>query len=211
VEFTEIAPLAVLHVPPAGVPNNGDEANKHMENVPAIEVGMGSTVTTLMAVQPVPDKVYVTDAVPANTPVTTPVVEFTVAKPVYPTSLHVPGPTPSVNGTVAPTQTCGEVGLIGGGAGFTVSVRVTLQIPPVVAITVTVPEDTPVSKPENAPIVAIVVGTHNHVTPLAEFVNVTELLTQTDVGPRIGPGIGNTVIVIRLSKVQPSASVIVTE
>jgi len=139
------------------------------------------------------------------------VVELTVAKPVYPTSLHVPGPTPSVSVIVDPTHTCGEVGLIAGGAGLTVSVRDTLQMPPVVATIVTVPDETPANVPENEPIVAIEGDIEVHVTPLAELVKVTELPTQTEVGPRIGPGIGYTVIVIRFNKVQPRASVIVTE
>jgi hypothetical protein len=81
------------------------------------------TVMSMLAIQPVPGKVYVIFTVPAATPVTTPVEDPTVARPLP--LVQVPPPA-SVRVIVWPTHTL-EGPEMAPGSGFTVSVRVVLH------------------------------------------------------------------------------------
>ena len=119
---TEVLPLD--HVPPV-VPSvnvivepaqNGDDAE--------IATGVVLTVTTVVAVQPVPREYVIID-VPDNTPVTTPVPETTVATVVVPLD-QVPPVTPSVNVIVVPAQN-GEDADMADGAAVTVTIVVAEQ------------------------------------------------------------------------------------
>ena len=69
---------------------------------PALIVGNPFTVTTVITLPP--ERLYEMFAVPAATPVTTPVAEFTVAIPVLPL-LHVPPLVALLNVVVLPTHT----------------------------------------------------------------------------------------------------------
>lgn len=90
-----------------------------MPPVGRIAVGAGLTVTILVALHPA-DDVYVIDVVPADTPVTIPVPEPTVAIAVF-TLLHVPPVVVVLNVAVAPTHIT-VVPLIDAGSGLTVTV-----------------------------------------------------------------------------------------
>ena len=89
--------------------------------VPVIEAGKGLTVTLVVVIQPV-GKVYEMVTVPADTPVTTPVPEPTVALLVL-LLLQVPPVVASVNAVVKPAHTL-VVPVIEAGNGFTVTVIV---------------------------------------------------------------------------------------
>ena len=125
--------LVKVVVPPtqiAGVP----------ANVPAL--GGAVTVTTNDAVAfehpPEPTTVYVIVAVPAETPLTTPVVEFTVATPVLP-ELQVPPVTVELKVVLPPTQIPWvplNVPALGAAVTVTVRVAVTLEEQPPVPVTV---------------------------------------------------------------------------
>jgi hypothetical protein len=79
--------------------------------------GNGLIVTTEKVVQPVAVKVNVMFAVPGVTPVTTPVVEATVAIPVALLD-HVPAPAGSLKAVVVPGQACNRP-VIAAGIGLT--------------------------------------------------------------------------------------------
>jgi hypothetical protein len=79
--------------------------------------GVGLTVTTLVAKQPV-DRLYVMALVPAATPLTVPVPEPTVAMPVA-LLLHVPPPVALARVVVRNGQTA-VVPVIDAGNGLTV-------------------------------------------------------------------------------------------
>jgi len=125
-------------------------------------------------------------------PHTTPVVEPTAAHEVHEGSLHVPPGLASVKvRPQLPTHTCGLVGAIAAGAGWTVIVFETEQSPaPVLYTTVYKPGAIPVTVPENAPIEASVPGPPLQVPPETELVSVIEAPGHTVDGPPIGPGIG---------------------
>jgi hypothetical protein len=91
-------------------------------------------------------------AVPAATPVTTP-VELMVATPVL-LLLHVPPGVISDKLVVRPTQTL-SVPVIAAGFGLTVMITVAIQPTGDVAVMVTVPAETPVTTPVDEPTVAI--------------------------------------------------------
>jgi hypothetical protein len=77
-----LAVLLLLHVPPVIVLFKSLVAPTHALAVPVIEDGVVFTVTTLVTAVPQP-VVYCMVAFPALTPVTTPVVETTVALAVF--------------------------------------------------------------------------------------------------------------------------------
>ena len=92
-------------------------------------------------------------AVPAATPVTTPVEEPTVATEVLVLN-HVPPGTISLRVIVLPVATA-ELPVIGA-TGSTVKVTVAMAVPTIYVI-VAVPADTPVTTPVDEPIVATAV------------------------------------------------------
>ena len=125
VELTLAMPEALLaHVPPVGVELNVVVEPIQTDAVPVIAVGEVLTVTVATDSQPVPRE-YVIFAVPAATPDTTPVVEFTVAVPVAPL-VHIPPVGEQLNVVVDPVQTV-RVPVIAPGAAVTVILFVTKQ------------------------------------------------------------------------------------
>jgi hypothetical protein len=114
------------HAPP-GVPLvSGVQKPIHVRGNPVIEAGNGFTVTTIVVRQPV-GNVNVIRAVPAETPVTTPVTA-SIAAIAGLALLHVPGPPGEalLSVVIDPTHTTG-VPSIGSGFGFTVKVAATVQ------------------------------------------------------------------------------------
>ena len=104
--------------------------------------GVAVTVTDLVAVAfaqpPVPFLVYVMIAVPAVTPLTTPVEAFTVAIPVALLD-QLPPDTVEVNVVVPPTQTPCVPLMVPADAGLvTVMVPLAVPVPPVHPLRVTV-------------------------------------------------------------------------
>ena len=127
VELTLAVPDKLLvHVPPVGVELNVVVEPIQTDAVPVIAAGEALTVTVANDSQPVP-KEYVIVAVPAATPDTTPVVEFTVAVPVAPL-VHVPPVGEQLNVVVDPAHTA-SVPVIAPGDVFTVTARVAKQPP----------------------------------------------------------------------------------
>ena len=96
--------LLLAQAPPAGLENKVEEAPAQTARPPVIDDGIVFTVTVAILLQPVEVSVKVTGAVPADIPVTTPLVTLTVAIPVAPHD-HVPVPEPLVNVIVFPWQT----------------------------------------------------------------------------------------------------------
>ena len=92
--------------------------------VPVMAAGSAYTVTIVLARQPV-GKVYVTIAVPAETPVTTPEL-LPTDNIVVPEVLHVPPGDASVSVTVSPAQTC-KMPLMADGKGSTIKGAVLMQ------------------------------------------------------------------------------------
>jgi hypothetical protein len=87
---------------------------------PVMDAGSAFTVTSAVFVQP--EDVYVTIAVPSDTPLTTPVVLPTEAIPLA-DELHVPADGVLPNVVVAPIHTL-RVPVIGEGIAFTVTIVV---------------------------------------------------------------------------------------
>ena len=112
-----------LHVPPPVASVSVVVEPVQTEAVPEIDEGSASTVTVFEAVQPV-DNAYTIKAVPAETPVTTPVAEPIVAMPV-PVDVHVPPPA-SDKVVVAPIHKV-AVPEIDAGNGLTVTILKALQ------------------------------------------------------------------------------------
>lgn len=148
------------------------------------------TVTIPVVAHPVEATEYEIVAVPAATPVTSPLNEPTVAIPVA-ELLHIPPPLTSARVVIPPTQTV-AVPVIGAGDGFTVIVLETLHPDNGKQIIVTVPTATPVTIPLKLPTVAIADPELDHVPPVAH-VNVIELPAHTVPGPNIGAVTGLTV------------------
>lgn len=110
--------LLLLHVP-NGVPSVSTAvAPKHTPTGPPIAAGSGLTVTTAVAIHVV-GSVYVILTVFADTPVTAPAKNGTVATAGL-LLLHVPPTEASSNEVVALTQTC-MVPVMGEGNGLTVT------------------------------------------------------------------------------------------
>ena len=133
--------FALIHVPPVETSPRVVVVPVQMTDVPPVMgEGVAKTVTTLVALQPVPSE-YVIVAVPVETPVTTP-EEPTVAILVA-ELLQTPPPTAFVNVVVAPAHML-AVPRIGAGEGFTVTTVVTLHKEAVmVYVIVGVPAETP--------------------------------------------------------------------
>jgi hypothetical protein len=172
--------------------------------VPAF--GVAVTVTERVAVAleqpPVPVTVYVMFAVPALTPVITPVEALTVATPVA-SEVHAPPALPLLeNVVVPPTQIpCVPLKVPALGAAVTVTVRVAvaLEQPPVpvtVYVMFAVPAATPVITPEEAFTVAMPTASEVHVPPVFPFdVKVVVPLTQIACVPLTVPAFGVAVTV----------------
>jgi hypothetical protein len=91
----------------------------HTVGVPVIADGKGLTVTVVAILHPLDAAVNVMVAVLAVTPVTVPVIKFTVATDVL-LLVHVPNPAASLNVVFEPLHTV-IVPKILGGAAFTVT------------------------------------------------------------------------------------------
>ena len=116
------AVLLLLQEPPERPSVKVVVAPMHIDVAPAIAEGRGLTVTMRVAAQPVPLKVKVIVAVPAERLVTAPVVEPTVATAVA-LLLHVPEPDASLS-MVAPPKHKAAVPVIAAGAPLTVTTAV---------------------------------------------------------------------------------------
>lgn len=92
---------------------------------PKIGVGNGLTVTVVVVIQPVDDKVYVIVAVPVAIPVTTPVLNPILAMSAS-LLVHVPPGVASVNVVVRPRHTFVTPDILAGN-GLTVNVAVIAQ------------------------------------------------------------------------------------
>ena len=97
-----IAKLPLAHVPPPGVLPSVVWAPSHTASVPVMAVGIGFTVATTVSKQPL-GAVYVMVAVPAKTPVTTPVAPSTVATPAL-LLVQLPPGVAFAKAVVAPTH-----------------------------------------------------------------------------------------------------------
>ena len=137
--------------------------------------------------------VYVIVAVPAFTPLTTPLEEPTVATDIS-LLLQVPPP-PSLNVVVAPAQTV-VVPEIAEGNGLTVTGFVAEHPDVAVYDIVLVPEPTPETTPVEEPIVATDVVPLLHIPPEAVSDTVIVKPTQTLSGPVMTPGKGTIVAVM---------------
>ena len=118
-------PLAALHVPPpASV--SAVILFTHTSGLPVMADGNGFTVTTPVMIQVV-GNVYTTVAVPADSPVITPVGPATFMSPLV--LLHVPPAGVELRLVVKPTHTV-SVPVTVVGLGFTVAIAVTIQPEP---------------------------------------------------------------------------------
>lgn len=140
-------------------------------------------------------------AVPASTPLTTPLEEPTAATDVAPL-LHVPPP-PSLKVIDDPAHTADKPE-ISDGTGLTVTVVFTVQPAPAVYVIVAVPATNPLTTPEPNPTDATVVLPLVHVPPPASL-SVVERPAQTEVIPVMAVGSGFTVTVVVM--IQPVGSV----
>lgn len=136
--------------------------------------------------------VYVIVATPGDTPVTTPVVDTTVAIEVAPL-LHVPPPA-SLSVIVAPVQT-DDSPAMGDGNGSTVTTFVEEHPDVAVYDMVVVPAETPLTTPVEEPIVATDVVLLVQWPPVVASAIVIVEPTQTSEGPVIVPG-GDTIVTV---------------
>lgn len=119
---TPVAPL--VHTPPLVPSVSVVVAPAHNVVVPVIATGLAFIVVVTIVKQPV-GKVYDITAVPAATPVTTPVEMPTVATPVLPL-VHMPPPVVLVSVVAPPTQ-ARAVPLIEAGLPLIVAIVVARQ------------------------------------------------------------------------------------
>jgi len=164
------------------------------------------TVTVRVAVAfeqpPVPVTVYVIVAVPAATPVTTPVEAFTVATAALLVDQAPPALPLLVNVVVPATQMpCVPLKVPAFGAAVTVTERVAVALeqppaPVTVYVMFAVPAATPVITPEEAFTVAMPTASEVHVPPVFPFdVRVVVPLTQIACVPLSVPALGAAVTV----------------
>ena len=185
-------PLALLHVPPAGVEFNVVAKPTQTLGIPVIVPGLGFTVTVALSRQPVGNS-YVIVEVPWVFPVTIPV------EPIPALLLllsHVPPAGEELNAVVKPMQTF-SVPVIGAGLGLTVIVVVFIHpVPRVYVITVVVLGTNPVTIPDDDPTVASTILLEPHVPPAGVEFKVVVKPTHTFVIPVIGVGLAFTVTFI---------------
>jgi hypothetical protein len=122
------AVLPLVHEPPEGELLNVNVPPTQNDPEPVIAVGSGLTVTMLVVIPEL--SVYVITAVPAETPVTTPLDEPTVAMLTLPL-LHVPPPIESLNVVELPAHSV-RMPAIGGIGGIEVTTTVAEPAQPVV-------------------------------------------------------------------------------
>lgn len=163
---------------------------------PVITAGEAFTVATVLTVQPL-GKVYTIVVVPAPSALKAPVVEPIVATAVV-LLVHVPPVVALVKVVVTPSHTCiGEPPLMAAGRLFTDTIRVVVQPVPNEYVAIHVPEATPVTMPDEEPIVAIVGHDIDHVPPADGFVNVVVCPTHTvGAAGATAPGKAYTVTVV---------------
>jgi hypothetical protein len=156
---------------------------------PDIPDGKGLTVTIILAVQPAPSA-YITEALPAATPVTTPVEGLTVA--IVPgEQLHVPPLDGLLSTVVPPGQTCAKP-VIAPGEELIVNVLTAAQPPGNVYETMLVPELTPFTTPDSEPIVIFEL-LRDQLPPDVASAKVIDVPTQTNELPVMGAGNALTV------------------
>jgi hypothetical protein len=188
-----MAELELLHVPPGVVADKLVEEPEHTVLLPTIE-GTATTVTSLVVVQPVAAAVNVIVDVPEEAPVTAPIALLVpiVATDRVPLT-HVP-PTEFVRVVVVPTQVV-AVPPIAAGSALTVTIAVFLQPVGSVYVIVDVPPATPVTKPDDEPMVATPALLLTHVPPASALLSNVVAVTQAFSVPVMAAGRALTVTV----------------
>lgn len=193
VEVTVAIPVVLLlQVPLLVVEVSMVEAPAQTAPAPVIAAGDGITVIAFVTMQPVPSE-YVIVTVPAVTPVTSPLVLFTVARAAL-LLLHNPPVGLVASIVMACVQTV-PAPVIAVGAVLTFTVVVTEQVEGNVYVITVLPIVSPFTTPVDEPIVATPILLLLHVPPLGPVANVVELPAHTVVAPEIGAGNGLTLIV----------------
>jgi hypothetical protein len=190
----------IVHVPPELASARVAQKPAHTLIEPVITAGSGVTVTIIVLLQPLPKDVVMI-AVPAVTPVTTPVNEPTVATAVL-LLLQLPPGEDEVRVVVSPTHTLAAP-LIVPGPAFTVTTVVAKQPVEPVYVIVAVPTLTPQNIPVDTPTVATAVLLLLHVPPLVASARVEQNPTQTETGPVIATG--GVLTVTTAVRIQPVA------
>jgi hypothetical protein len=172
----------------------------HTVKVPVITPGNGLTVTTVVALQPVP-KLYDIVALPATAPVTMPVEPIAAMAELL--LLHVPPEGVPLKVVVAPEHT--TLVPVTDGVATTVTSRVLVH-PVLLAVNVMddVPDETPATAPRPVPTVATETLLLLHV-PLVPVVKVVVVPTHAMANPVIAGGRALTVTMVVL--LQPVGNV----
>jgi len=207
-EIVASAELLLVHVPPVVASLNGVEAPAQILSDPEIGVGDGFTVAITVVKQLV-GKMYVINAVPGVTPLTTPAPVPTVATERLPLA-HVPVPK-SLKDVVAPAH-MEAVPDIDEGNGLTVIITARVQPVDAVKVIVDVPDIIPPTIPVPDPTVAVEVALLLQVPGVLASLNVVVSPAQTLEEPLIsaGRGLTLTVVVVEQSPL-PNEYVIGTE
>ena len=188
-------------VPPDGVAANVVVAPTQTLADPVIADGVGLTVIIDVIKHPV-GNVNGIVGLPADTPVTTPVVLTTVAWAVL-LLLHVLVPLGLLNVVVRPTHT-DPTPVIAAGSGLTVTGVVTKQPVGNVNVIVALPADTPLTTPVEEPTDAIAELLLLHAVVPDASLNVVVAPTQTVAVPVMDAGCGLTVIGLVIKQPVPS-------
>ncbi len=198
-DVDQVPPVALLEsvvVPP--IPQTSKD--------PDIVPGAPFIVTMRMDAGAHPFEYVIVD-VPADTPVTIPVADPTVATPVA-ELLHVP-PVVALANVVVPLIHVEAVPVIAAGAATTVTIRLAADPQPVAYNIVTVPAPTPVTNPVPVSADAIDVFPLVQLPPVTEFDNVIVLPSQTEEGPDIVAGAAFTVTTLVAGVPHPLSYVMV--
>jgi hypothetical protein len=123
-----IAELLLVHIPDGVGSVSVLVSPTHMTPTPAIGKGLALTMTGMVAKQP-EGKVYVIVTRPANTPVTKPLEDPTVAM-IDGVPLHIPPAEASVSATDDPEQTL-PMPVIPSGEVLTVTLKTAMQPVPI--------------------------------------------------------------------------------
>jgi hypothetical protein len=186
----------VLQVPPLAELLNEVVLPAQTVAVPVIAPALGSGLTVTICVATAVPQLFVTVydiiAVPADMPVTIPVV-LAIAMPTAPV-LQIPPLAELLNEVVLPAQTVAVPVMVpASGSGLTVTICVATAVPQLFVTVydiVAVPADTPVTTPLVLT-VAIPEAPVLHVPPLTELLNVVVLPAQTVAMPVIAPASGS--------------------
>jgi hypothetical protein len=187
---TDTCVVVALHAPPVAALLINIMLPTHTVDGPCITPGDGVTVTACDALLPQP-VLYIMFAVPAPTPVTTRVPEFTVATLVL-LLVHTPPATALVSVMVDPWHTVVGPPMLPG-AAFTVTVFDASVPQPVLYLITVVPAVSPSTSPDVGDTDTCVVVAL-HAPPVAALLINIMLPTHTVDGPCITPGDGFTVI-----------------